>query len=147
MKKVIVLVLLALLACGFVMAQTVTKDNVVLVYDPVGKVLRLQNLNTDPTQVQATNGKTAISGVMKPLETWEVALDAAPAENALQIVKVTTGPKLKPAVAKGWKAVASVAAPAVPAVPAVDPKAPAGKAAAPAVPKAAAPAATPKAKS
>jgi hypothetical protein len=112
MRKIIGVLVLSLMVCGFLAAQSATKENCTIEYDKAKKVVRLTNNNNDPFTIQYSIDGKGKSVVVDKKAVWEQdASKAAP--KAVDIVKATKGGKVGD-VDKDWKA----AAPAAPAAPA-----------------------------
>ncbi|MDR2468741.1 MAG: hypothetical protein LBD22_07260 [Spirochaetaceae bacterium] len=113
MRKVLALLIFALVGSGFVMAQsalTVTKENVTIEYDAAKKVVRLTNGNADPYTVDYTiDGKGEKGIVLGKSTVWEQDAKAPPKAVDLQNVK-KGGVVGK--MGKQWKAGDKPAAPA-----------------------------------
>jgi hypothetical protein len=109
MRKIFGVLVLALMVSGFLMAQSVTKENCTIEYDSAKKIIRLSNNNEDPYTIQYTIDGKGKSVVVDKKAVWEQdASKAAP--KTVDIVKVQKGGRVGP-VDKDWKA-AAVGAPA-----------------------------------
>ena len=107
MKKVFGVLALFLAVCSLAMAQVAAKENCIIEYDNVKKVIRLINNNNDPFTIQYAIDGRGKSVVVDKKSVWEFNnRQIVPLK--LELIKVQKGGRAG-AVDSEWKAVPQAA--------------------------------------